>query len=213
MNLALLITEVQRKVGAEPDGAAGPETWNAIYKAFFGHGYLPQPSATPPAPGEPPSYTANDAVDARSEGVIATLLPQLHPVARALVHAAAEIGITIKVISGLRTYEEQNALYNQGRTKPGRIVTNASAGHSNHNFGIAFDIGVFQNGNYLDESPAYKAVAALGKNLGLTWGGDWVSIQDEPHYELRPKWASAMNEGAMLAELRERKAAGQEVFA
>ncbi len=57
----------------------------------------------------------------------------------------------------------------QGRTKPGRIVTNARGGFSNHNFGIAFDVGVFEGANYLGESPKYKAVSALGMDLGLEW--------------------------------------------
>jgi len=46
----------------------------------------------------------------------------------------------LKLISGLRTYEEQDALYAQGRTAPGPKVTNAPGGHSNHNFGLAFDM-------------------------------------------------------------------------
>jgi peptidoglycan LD-endopeptidase CwlK len=105
-------------------------------------------------------------VDDRSERSIATLLPKIQPYARALVAKAAANGITIKVISGLRTDEEQNDLYAQGRTKPGRIVTNARGGYSNHNFGIAFDIGVFDGGSYLDESPKYKAVGVLGADFG-----------------------------------------------
>ena len=131
--------------------------------------------------------------DERSERNIATLLPQVQPLARALIESAAAIGIAIKIISGTRTYDEQNALYEQGRTKPGRIVTNARGGYSNHNFGIAFDIGVFEGGRYLDESPAYKAVGALGMKLGLEWGGNWKTIQDEPHFQLRPAWAREMS--------------------
>ena len=55
---------------------------------------------------------------------------------------------------------------------------------------------------YLDESPAYKAVGALGIKLGLEWGGNWKTIQDEPHFQLRPAWAREMSERDMLAELR-----------
>jgi peptidoglycan L-alanyl-D-glutamate endopeptidase CwlK len=105
-------------------------------------------------------------VDDRSEKAIATLLPQVQPYARALVKKAAQHGITIKVIAGMRTYDEQNELFTQGRTKPGRIVTNARGGFSNHKFGIAFDVGVFEGANYLGESPKYKAVGALGMDLG-----------------------------------------------
>lgn len=173
----------------------------------------------------------NSPVDARSEKNIATLLPKVQPYARSLVHAAAAMEITIKVISGTRTYEEQTALYMQGRAslkdvnaarkaagmsaikeKDNKKVTNAKAGFSNHNFGIAFDIGVFKGTAYLGESPLYKAVAVLGKQLGLSWGGDWTSPKDEPHYQLRPAWAKDMTESQMVSELRARKAAGKPVF-
>ena len=156
---------------------------------------------------------ARNRVDDRSEKMIATLLPQVQPYARALVKKAAQHGITVKVIGGLRTYEEQNELFAQGRTKPGRIVTNALGGFSNHNFGIAFDVGVFEGANYLGESPKYKAVGALGMDLGLEWGGNWKTFVDEPHFQLRPKWAGDLKESVMLAELRTRKDSGKGAYA
>lgn len=199
MSLDAIIRAVQAKLGVTVDGNPGLQTWNAIYRQVV---------------GEPPQILANPTLaDQRSEQNIATLLPPVQPMARALIAAAATAGIAIKIISGTRTYEEQDALYEQGRSTAGRIVTNARGGYSNHNFGVAFDIGVFEGGRYLDESPAYKTVGALGKQLGLEWGGDWQSIQDEPHFELRPSWAHDMSEGGMLAELRARRAANREVFA
>lgn len=94
----------------------------------------------------------------------------------------------------------------------GAIVTNARAGHSNHNFGLAFDIGVFRGGRYLAESPVYKAVGALGIELGLSWGGNWKDIKDQPHFELHPVWARDLTERQMLADLRKRKAAGKSLL-
>lgn len=120
------------------DGRAGPQTWKAIYDRV---------GAGSAGSGSPPSRPApafTQQVDERSERTIATLQPEVRPFARALVLKAAGVGITIKVISGLRSYEEQNNLYAQGRSRPGRIVTNARGGYSNHNFGIAFDVGVFE---------------------------------------------------------------------
>jgi peptidoglycan L-alanyl-D-glutamate endopeptidase CwlK len=199
MTLDATIRAVQAKLGVTVDGNPGLQTWSAIYRSIV---------------GEPPvsSGTATLA-DERSERNIATLLPQAQPLARALIENAASIGIAIKVISGTRTYDEQNSLYEQGRSKPGRIVTNARGGYSNHNFGIAFDIGVFEGGRYLDESPAYKAVGALGIKLGLEWGGNWKTIQDEPHFQLRPAWARDLSERDMLAQLRARRERGQSAFA
>ena len=190
---------IQKELGIGVDGYAGLETWQAIYNRIV-------PNAQPPA-------AISGKVDDRSEKVIATLLPEVQPYARALVTKAGADGITIKVISGLRTYDEQNDLYAQGRTKPGRIVTNARGGFSNHNFGIAFDVGVFEGSQYLDESPKYKAVGVLGMDLGLEWGGNWKTIQDEPHFQLRPKWAGDLSERDMLAELRSRKESGKAAYA
>jgi peptidoglycan L-alanyl-D-glutamate endopeptidase CwlK len=206
MNMEELIRAVQKALGIGVDGKAGPETWKAIYARITGK----------PAPADPPtapSPASSGAVDPRSEKTIAALQPEVRPYARALVLKAASMGITIKVISGLRTYEEQNALFAQGRTKPGRIVTNARGGFSNHNFGIAFDVGVFDGSSYIPESPRYKAVGALGSELGLEWGGNWKTIKDEPHFQLRPKWASDMAERDMLAELRNRVANGRPLYA
>jgi peptidoglycan L-alanyl-D-glutamate endopeptidase CwlK len=206
MNLTDIIRAVQKAVGVDVDGKPGPQTWQAIYNRV-----VPQAPTTGGAPT--PDVNAGDTkVDDRSEETIATLLPEVRPYARALINKAAATGITIKAISGLRTYAEQDELYAKGRTKPGPKVTNASGGHSNHNFGIAFDIGVFEENKWLPESPKYKAVGALGVDLGLEWGGNWTTIVDEPHFQLRPSWAADMTESNMLAELRSRKESGTGVY-
>ena len=41
---------------------------------------------------------------------------------------------------GFRTFALQDALYAQGRTTPGAIVTNAKGGQSPHNYGLAVDV-------------------------------------------------------------------------
>ena len=155
----------------------------------------------------PPPQSPLARVDERSEGNIATLHPRVQPLARALVVNAAAQGITIKILSGTRTYAEQDALFAKGG------VTKARGGFSNHNFGIAFDVGAFNGTRYVPESPIYKAVAVLAKQLGFEWGGDWKSFVDEPHYQLRPPWARGMSERDMLAELRSRRASGKDAFA
>jgi peptidoglycan L-alanyl-D-glutamate endopeptidase CwlK len=202
MRIEQLISAVQSVLGVDVDGKAGPETGGAIFERIVG----PTLNATPPAPDL-------DPVDPRSEKVIATLLPEVKPVARALVQKAALSGIRIKVISGFRTYVEQDALYVQGRTAPGSVVTKARGGYSNHNFGIAFDVGVFEGNTYLDDSPKYKAVGVLGTDLGLEWGGNWKTIVDQPHFQLRPSWAADMTEKEMLADLRARVAGALPIYA
>jgi len=202
MRIEEMIAAIQAELGIEVDGRAGPQTWGAIYERLL----------KKQIDGQPPAQ-AIAMVDARSEKTIATLLPQVQPMARALVQKAAASGITIRILSGLRSYEEQDALYAQGRTAPGSIVTNARGGHSNHNFGIAFDVGVFEGNRYLGDSPKYKAVGVLGMDLGLEWGGSWKTIVDQPHFQLRPGWAAGLGERQMLAEMRSRRASGSAIFA
>lgn len=202
MRIEDLIAAVQKELGIDTDGRPGPQTWGAIYKRLVKDNI----DGLDPRDGLA-------QVDSRSEGVIATLLPEVRPMARALVHKAAALGITIRIISGLRTFEEQDALYALGRSAPGHIVTNARGGYSNHNFGIAFDIGVFEGNKYLPDSVKYKVVGALGMDMGLEWGGNWKSITDQPHFQYRPPWAAHLNERQMLAALRARLAQNQPLYA
>jgi peptidoglycan L-alanyl-D-glutamate endopeptidase CwlK len=203
MRIEDMVRAVQAKLEVGVDGRAGPETWSAIYKRIVDRSSSPDAALT----------EVSDLANARSEKVIGKLHPRVQPYARALYFKAREHDLTINIISGLRTYEEQDALYAQGRTRPGNVVTNARGGYSNHNFGIAFDIGLFERNQYLGESPMYKAVGALGVELGLAWGGDWKTIVDQPHFQLRPAWAAELTERQMLAGLRERIATGIDVYA
>lgn len=91
----------------------------------------------------------------------------------------------------LRTFAEQDALYAQGRTKPGKKVTNAQAGQSYHNFGLAFDIviledrdgnGTFETANW-EVNDLWRKVAKFFKSHGWEWGGDWKSFKDYPHFQ------------------------------
>ena len=145
--------------------------------------------------------------DERSEINLATLHPAMQKAMRGFLGVAkvicAKVGCDVKIISGTRNYMEQDALFARGRTTPGKKVTNAAAGHSNHNFGIAADIGIFRGKEYCGEHPLYHELGTLGKSLGMEWGGDWKFV-DEPHYQLRPAWAKGMTERDMLVNLRNR---------
>lgn len=146
--------------------------------------------------------------DDRTEANIRTLHPRAQAAAREFMQAVVPImarkGVDVKIISGTRTYAEQDALYAKGRMAPGPIVTKARAGYSNHNFGTAFDIGLFQGKRYLEDSPLYAECGRIGESLGLEWGGSWKSIQDEPHFEVKT--------GLTMAEKRARVAAGRDLF-
>lgn len=121
--------------------------------------------------------------DERSERNLKTLLPAAQGRFRDFLAALLDAGLEAKIISGTRSYPEQAELYAQGRTKPGPIVTRAKPGYSNHNFGVAIDIGLWNGKDYLEDSPLYKKAGEIGKKMGLAWGGDWSSFKDLPHFE------------------------------
>jgi peptidoglycan LD-endopeptidase CwlK len=99
-------------------------------------------------------------------------------------------GVTVEVISGLRSWSAQAALYAQGRTKPGKIVTKARPGSSWHNYGLAIDLGLFKNGVYLDErKPAeadklYAEIGKLAATHGIEWAGTWKTFAENPHFQI-----------------------------
>jgi len=203
MKVRDMILAIQEKLNIQVDGNAGPQTWGAIYKSQIGE-----------LPVQGPE-NLDSSVDERSAKNIATLLPEVRPLALALIEKAILHSIVIEIISGTRSYAEQDELYAIGRTKElhRKPVTNAKGGHSNHNFGIAFDIGIFIGEHYLGDSPLYETLGALGEELGLFWGGRWKSFYDGAHFQLRPKWALNMTESEMLSELRNRKENGVYAYA
>ncbi len=123
--------------------------------------------------------------DSTTERHLRTLQPSAQRQARAFMRRVLAAGIPARILSGTRTYAEQDVLYRKGRFgDAASIVTNARGGFSNHNFGIAWDIGIFDHGKYLGNSPLYRQAAAVGKAPGIEWGGDWTSFVDLPHYQL-----------------------------
>jgi len=131
--------------------------------------------------------TALGTFDSRSEKCIATLHIKAQEMARKFLQTVAGFEVTVRIISGARSYAEQDALFAQGRTKPGKIVTHARGGESNHNFAIAWDVGLFDGGEYLDgdtarEDALYVKLSKM-RPADLEWGGDW-SDPDHPHYQL-----------------------------
>ncbi len=118
--------------------------------------------------------------------------PQLQELANKLVAECKKKGLIVKLGECFRSVAEQDALYAQGRTTAGNIVTNAkgSSYSSMHQWGVAFD--VIRNdgkGAYNDNDGWFSKVGKVGKSLGLEWGGDWTSPVDKPHFQLS-QWGS-----------------------
>jgi hypothetical protein len=128
-------------------------------------------------------------MDPRSEGTLALVNPTLANLVRAAQDALTPQNIFMCVYNGLRTAAQQNALYAQGRTDPGQVVTKAQAGQSNHNYGLAVDIVPYVSGqsgalNWTVNSPQFQAMVTALKAQGLVYGGDWKTFPDNDHFQL-----------------------------
>ncbi len=122
-----------------------------------------------------------------SEARLAEVNPQLANRIRAMAADLKAQGIDIMVTSGYRSFAEQNALYAQGRTKPGNIVTNARGGQSLHNYGLAIDVvplGANGQPDWNVPNSVWQKIGAAGKRQGMEWGGDWTSFVDRPHFQM-----------------------------
>lgn len=107
-----------------------------------------------------------------------------------LINHCHERGINVQVSQALRTDAEQQALYDVGRTKPGKIVTNAKPGTSFHNFAAAADLFFLNDkGEAHWNVNGFKKVWAVAveiglDKLGLVWGGNFTSFKDYPHFQM-----------------------------
>lgn len=118
------------------------------------------------------------------------LITEAQNKANMLVNECAKEGLIVKITDTLRTKDEQDALYNQGRTTPGSIVTNVKYPNSMHCWGVAFDICRNDGkGAYNDSDGWFSKVGAIGVRIGLEWGGNFKSFVDKPHFQLK-QWGS-----------------------
>lgn len=129
----------------------------------------------------------------------------LHPVLRAEAHKiydeicqAVSGSVVVRFSWTFRSFEEQDKIYQQGRTTPGSIVSNAKAGESFHNYGLAIDIvllvdkdvnGTFETASWStkadfdkDGQSDWSEVVEVFKKYGWEWGGDWRR-RDDPHFQ------------------------------
>jgi len=93
-------------------------------------------------------------------------------------------GIDVIITSTYRDNESQNALYAQGRTAPGAIVTNAKAGQSYHNYRLAFDFCPIVNGKAAwNDTATFQRCGEIGESIGLEWAGRWKSFKELAHLQ------------------------------
>ena len=133
-------------------------------------------------------------VSQRNEKSIARLHPQVRGLIRRFINDVyIKHQVQLVIVQDYRTYAQQDALYAKGRTTSGSIVTNAKGGQSNHNFALAVDVfPLWDDGKLHMDAKSDKKnieilrkISSVGKSIGLEWGGDWKSIVDNPHFQLK----------------------------
>ncbi|WP_163971766.1 M15 family metallopeptidase [Oceanobacillus halotolerans] len=131
-------------------------------------------------------------------GQDAPIPTELHPIVEIkkeiLLEKVSTLDIDMVITETIRSIEEQNQLYEQGRSKDGNIVTYAKGGESYHNYGLAIDFAIIDtNGNITWDTnydgndngkSDWEEVAGVAKELGFEWGGDWKQFKDYPHLQM-----------------------------
>lgn len=113
---------------------------------------------------------------------IKDLLPVVATKASAFIAACHGAGIDVLITSTLRDSEAQAALYAQGRTTPGHVVTNAKAGQSWHNHACAFDFVPIVNGKAMwDDARTFERCGVIAESVGLEWAGRWKNFREAAH--------------------------------
>lgn len=127
-----------------------------------------------------------------SEARLGEVHPKLAERVRMMAQMLEGENITIQVVQGLRSWKEQEALWQQGRDSEGNIidakqvVTHAEAGHSYHCFGLAVDVAPFDGGipDWNASHPAWMRIVAIGESVGLVSGSKWRTFPDWPHFQM-----------------------------
>lgn len=138
----------------------------------------------------------------KTDAITQQRINQLHPYIREAVRKGIEeansklpANMEVRIVQGRRTFAEQDALYAQGRTKPGPKVTNAKGGQSIHNYALAIDFALLINDKEIswdikkdadrDNIADWLEVVQVFLKLGFEWGGTWKTLKDFPHLEMR----------------------------
>jgi peptidoglycan L-alanyl-D-glutamate endopeptidase CwlK len=113
-------------------------------------------------------------------------LSDLHPNVKTLceqfIASCAKQNIDVLITSTYRDAESQNALYAQGRTLPGKKVTNAKGGQSFHNWRVAFDFVPIVNGKAMwADTALFTKCGEIAESVGLEWAGRWKTFKELAH--------------------------------
>lgn len=110
------------------------------------------------------------------------LLPKVQTLCEEFIQRCADAGIDVLITSTYRDNESQAELYAQGRTKPGKIVTNAKPGDSYHNYRCAFDFVPIVNGKpRWNDLATFTKCGEIAEGVGLEWAGRWTTFKELAH--------------------------------
>ena len=122
---------------------------------------------------------------------IEKLHPDMQKACKVFLEECKRQGLPVLITETLRTQEEQERLYAQGRTTPGKIVTNCRGYQSPHCWGVAFDFCRNVKGKEYDNTDGFfERVGNIAKTIlkdteyRLFWGGDFHTFVDKPHIEM-----------------------------
>lgn len=201
---AELIRAIQQKLQIEADGKPSAATLDRAYAAIFGgeavcgheevHEY---------------TFAQEQQEDLYNESILKKMPKEVVPFAKELIHIAANQGICLRLINTAES-EEQKEVKERKHRLSRHLFIDAQSNFSSCNFGLAFDIGIFERNTtgeliFKDQSPLYATVAQLGESIGLTCASSHKNSTAVPHFELRPAWAVRMKESEMIQELYRRK--------
>ena len=110
------------------------------------------------------------------------LNPKVAAMCSEFINRCKTQGIDVIITSTYRDGEAQDKLYAQGRTEPGKKVTNAKAGQSFHNWRVAFDFVPIVNGKAMwNDNTLFIKCGEIAEGVGLEWAGRWKKFNEMPH--------------------------------
>lgn len=201
---AALIKAIQQKLQIQADGKPSAKTLDRAYVAIFG-----SEADTESLEEYQYALAQEPQQDLYNETILKKMPKEVVPFAKELIHIAADQGICLRLINALKA-EDQHKTKERKHQLSQHIFIDAQSNFSNCNFGLAFDMGIFEKNTtgelvFKDQSPLYAKVAQLGESIGLTCASANKNSTAVPHFELRPAWAVRMKESEMIQELYRRK--------
>lgn len=132
-------------------------------------------------------------------------ITDLHPAvaekAKLFIAECKKNKIDVIITSTYRSNKKQAELYAQGRTTPGKKVTNAKPGSSYHNYRLAFDFCPIVNGKaQWNDTATFTRCGEIAESLGLEWAGRWKTMRELAHCQY--------TQGLTIAQLKSGYALG-----